>query len=161
MRWSIIRLIWLRELRDQLRDRRTVFMIAILPLVLYPVAGFGVVFLGPNFLGQENVVGVAGLDNLLPWRPVPATPARARGFLSCTPPPPGCPAGLAARLAGPVALALAPAPEDHGVGLAVAGLAFTPPPPGCPAAGIDRAACVGALALGQPQRVYPPLLIQR
>src|SRR5436309_3050550 len=30
MRWSIIRLIWLRELRDQLRDRRTVFMIAVL-----------------------------------------------------------------------------------------------------------------------------------
>src|SRR5439155_172651 len=28
MRWSIIRLIWLRELRDQLRDRRTLFMIA-------------------------------------------------------------------------------------------------------------------------------------
>ena len=37
MRWSIIRLIWFRELRDQLRDRRTVFMIAVLPLVLYPL----------------------------------------------------------------------------------------------------------------------------
>ena len=42
MRWSIIRLIWLRELRDQLRDRRTVFMIAVLPILLYPVLGFGV-----------------------------------------------------------------------------------------------------------------------
>src|SRR5262249_9387773 len=29
MRWSMIRLIWFRELRDQLRDRRTVFMIAV------------------------------------------------------------------------------------------------------------------------------------
>src|SRR5437868_1722686 len=30
MRWSIVRLIWHREFRDQLRDRRTVFMIAVL-----------------------------------------------------------------------------------------------------------------------------------
>ena len=43
MRWSIIRLIFFRELRDQLRDRRTVFMIAVLPLVLYPVLGTAVV----------------------------------------------------------------------------------------------------------------------
>ena len=42
MRWSIIRLIWLRELRDQLRDRRTVFMIVGLPLLLYPLLGFAV-----------------------------------------------------------------------------------------------------------------------
>ena len=39
MRWSIIRVIWLRELRDQLRDRRTVFMIVVLPLLIYPLAG--------------------------------------------------------------------------------------------------------------------------
>src|SRR2546429_104212 len=32
MRWSIVRIIWLRELRDQLRDRRTLFMVAGLPL---------------------------------------------------------------------------------------------------------------------------------
>ena len=38
MRWSIVRLIWLREMRDQLRDRRTVFMIAVLPVLLYPIA---------------------------------------------------------------------------------------------------------------------------
>src|SRR5438034_624090 len=34
MRWSIIRLIWLRELRDQLRDRRTLFVMVVLPLLL-------------------------------------------------------------------------------------------------------------------------------
>src|SRR5437764_2802539 len=39
MRWPIIRLIWLREVRDQLRDRRTLFMIAVLPLLLYPLLG--------------------------------------------------------------------------------------------------------------------------
>ena len=34
MNWSTVRLIWVRELRDQLRDRRTLFMILVLPLVL-------------------------------------------------------------------------------------------------------------------------------
>ena len=33
MRWSIIRTIWHRELRDQLRDRRTLLMILGLPLL--------------------------------------------------------------------------------------------------------------------------------
>ena len=41
MRWSIVRVIWMRELRDQLRDRRTIFMIAVLPVLLYPLAGLG------------------------------------------------------------------------------------------------------------------------
>jgi sodium transport system permease protein len=39
MKWSNIRLILQREIRDQLRDRRTLFMIAVLPLVLYPLLG--------------------------------------------------------------------------------------------------------------------------
>ena len=39
MSLTSIRLIWFRELRDQLRDRRTIFSIAILPLVLYPLMG--------------------------------------------------------------------------------------------------------------------------
>jgi len=37
--WSNVRLIMARELRDQLRDRRTLFMIAVLPLLLYPLMG--------------------------------------------------------------------------------------------------------------------------
>jgi sodium transport system permease protein len=39
MRWSNIKLILVREIRDQLRDRRTLFMIAVLPLLLYPLLG--------------------------------------------------------------------------------------------------------------------------
>jgi len=39
MKWSNVRLIFQRELRDQLRDRRTLFTIAILPLLLYPLLG--------------------------------------------------------------------------------------------------------------------------
>jgi sodium transport system permease protein len=39
MNWTNVRLILSREVRDQLRDRRTLFLIAILPLVLYPLMG--------------------------------------------------------------------------------------------------------------------------
>lgn len=42
MNWNNVRLIFLRELRDQLRDRRTLFTIAILPLLLYPLMGMTV-----------------------------------------------------------------------------------------------------------------------
>ena len=37
MNWSNVRLILAREIRDQLRDRRTLFMIAVLPVLLYPL----------------------------------------------------------------------------------------------------------------------------
>jgi sodium transport system permease protein len=39
MNWSNVKLIFTREVRDQLRDRRTLFMIAVLPLLLYPLLG--------------------------------------------------------------------------------------------------------------------------
>ena len=39
MSWSNIKLIFHREARDQLRDRRTLFMIAVLPILLYPLMG--------------------------------------------------------------------------------------------------------------------------
>ena len=39
MNWSNVKLILVREVRDQLRDRRTLFMIAVLPLLLYPLLG--------------------------------------------------------------------------------------------------------------------------
>lgn len=39
MNWSTVRWIFRRELRDQARDRRTLFMIAVLPLLLYPLLG--------------------------------------------------------------------------------------------------------------------------
>lgn len=39
MNWRHIKLIFAREMRDQLRDRRTLFTIVILPLLLYPLLG--------------------------------------------------------------------------------------------------------------------------
>src|SRR5262245_3260650 len=59
MRWSIIRLVWLRELRDQLRDRRTLFMVLVLPILLYPALGFAVLKFARGFSERPNIVGIA------------------------------------------------------------------------------------------------------
>ncbi len=39
MSWSNVRWTLVREIRDQLRDRRTMFMIVVLPILLYPLLG--------------------------------------------------------------------------------------------------------------------------
>jgi sodium transport system permease protein len=94
MRWSIVRLIWLRELRDQLRDRRTVFMIVVFPILLYPVAGVGILQLTRGFANQRNLVGIVGSEHLVPWHPDPS-PLHPLTWFTLTPPPPGVPlAGL-------------------------------------------------------------------
>src|ERR1700722_18332584 len=77
MRWSIIRLIWLRELRDQLRDRRTLFMIAVLPLMLYPVLGFAVLQFALGLIDRPSVIGIeyGPLHSIdFPELPPPAAP---------------------------------------------------------------------------------------
>ena len=43
MRWSNVAVIFRREVRDQVRDRRTLFMIFVLPILLYPILGIGVI----------------------------------------------------------------------------------------------------------------------
>src|SRR5947209_11971139 len=104
MRWSIIKLIWLRELRDQMRDRRTLFMIAGLPLLLYPVLGFAVLQFAVGFVEKPSVLGIVrgpyGSEDF---------PPRAPAALSaCFALPPAGPAGAGLRpdyLAGAAALA--------------------------------------------------------
>lgn len=58
MRWSIIRTIWLREMRDQSRDRRTLFMIVGLPLLLYPLLGFAILQFAVGFTEKPSIIGV-------------------------------------------------------------------------------------------------------
>ena len=58
MRWSIIRTIWLREMRDQMRDRRTLLMIFGLPVVLYPLLGFAVLQFAVGFAEKPMSIGV-------------------------------------------------------------------------------------------------------
>jgi sodium transport system permease protein len=90
MRWSIIRLIWLRDLRDQLRDRRTILMIALLPLVLYPILGMAVLQFAVSFIEKPSRIGIVRWDKSSDF------PARQKGdgglspgpvaaWLTCTP----------------------------------------------------------------------------
>ena len=47
-----------------MRDRRTLFMIAVLPILLYPLAGVGLMELAAGFSQKPEVVGVYGIENL-------------------------------------------------------------------------------------------------
>ena len=69
MRWSIVRLICVRELRDQLRDRRTIFMIAVLPLLLYPVLGMAAVQFAVGTSENPSTIGIVGKGYLPQWTP--------------------------------------------------------------------------------------------
>lgn len=64
MNWSNVMLILTRELRDQARDRRTIFMIAVLPILLYPLLGMSM-FQVAQFMEEKSsrvlVAGVSGL----------------------------------------------------------------------------------------------------
>lgn len=64
IKWRNVRLIFARELRDQLRDRRTLFMILILPMLLYPVMGIGMVQLTLLFSEQPRTVVILGAGDL-------------------------------------------------------------------------------------------------
>src|ERR1700688_1489702 len=62
MRWSVVRLITARELRDQLRDRRTIFLILGLPVLMYPLfVGVGILFVAA-LKEKKLVVGVVGAE---------------------------------------------------------------------------------------------------
>jgi sodium transport system permease protein len=67
MSWTNVRLILAREIRDQLRDRRTLFMMAVLPILLYPLLGMS--FLQISQFMHEHPVSVAvfGAENLPRW----------------------------------------------------------------------------------------------
>ncbi len=64
MSWSNVKLVLHREVRDQLRDRRTLFMIAVLPLLLYPLLGMSM-FQVLQFVSEHATrVEVIGADQL-------------------------------------------------------------------------------------------------
>lgn len=69
MSWKNVKLIFMREIRDQLRDRRTLFMITILPVLLYPMLGLGIVEMMLTFSEQKRNVVILNAEEL------PTTPA--------------------------------------------------------------------------------------
>lgn len=64
MKWSNISTIYFRELRDQLRDRRTLFTIAVLPLLLYPLLGMGYLQIAQFRQEHQSRVLVVGAEKL-------------------------------------------------------------------------------------------------
>lgn len=73
MNWKNVRLIYQREVRDQIRDRRTLFMVVVLPLLLYPGLAIGMVQASFLFREQPRTVVVLGTANL------PETPPLLNG----------------------------------------------------------------------------------
>jgi sodium transport system permease protein len=64
MNWHNVKLILHREVRDQLRDRRTLFMIAVLPLLLYPLLGMSM-FQVMQFVSEHSThLLIVGADEL-------------------------------------------------------------------------------------------------
>ncbi len=64
MSWSNVKLIYLRELRDQLRDRRTLFTILVLPLLLYPLLGMGILQVQQFLKEHASKVRIIGAEGL-------------------------------------------------------------------------------------------------
>ena len=64
MTWRNTKLLFLREVRDQLRDRRTLFMVAVLPVLLYPALGLGMVQMTVLFREAPQTVVVLGEEHL-------------------------------------------------------------------------------------------------
>jgi sodium transport system permease protein len=59
-----VKLVYRREMRDQLRDRRTLFLIAVLPLLLYPLLGMSFFQLSQFLRNTAAKVLVIGEDQL-------------------------------------------------------------------------------------------------
>jgi sodium transport system permease protein len=64
LRWSNLQVIFGREVRDQVRDRRTLFMIFVLPILLYPMLGIGVAQFVTAFEQKPKIVVVVGAEYL-------------------------------------------------------------------------------------------------
>lgn len=78
MRRSVVRLIAFREFRDQLRDRRTLFLLLGMPLLMYPLF-VGVAVLFAKAAEKKLLIGVVGIGALPQGQPAPdlSTAARA------------------------------------------------------------------------------------
>ena len=63
MNWRHIQLIFNREMSDQLRDRRTLFTITILPLLLYPFIGMLMMQVAQFKRDSSNRVRIVGIEH--------------------------------------------------------------------------------------------------
>lgn len=70
MHWSNVKLILLRELRDQLRDQRTLFVIAVLPVLLYPLLCMSFLQVAQFMEEKASKVLIVGAGNLADLPPL-------------------------------------------------------------------------------------------
>ena len=68
IRWPNVWVIFRREVRDQLRDRRTLFMIFVLPMFLYPILIFGAAQMRASSDAKTRTVVIVGAE-FLPSEP--------------------------------------------------------------------------------------------
>ncbi len=64
MSWSNLFVIFRREVLDQLRDRRTLFMIFVFPILLYPILGYGIIQATAAREKKPRIVVVVGAEYL-------------------------------------------------------------------------------------------------
>ena len=64
MKWQNVKLILWRELKDQFRDRRTLFTVLVLPLLLYPLMGMALLQISQFARQHSSRIWVAGHENL-------------------------------------------------------------------------------------------------
>ncbi len=64
MQWSNVKLIFSREMRDQMRDRRTLFTVAVLPLILYPLMGMAMLQVSQFMREHPTDIWIVGAENL-------------------------------------------------------------------------------------------------
>ena len=64
MKWRNVKLILTRELRDQLRDRRTLFTVLVMPLLLYPLLGAALLQVSQFSREHPTRVWLVGGENL-------------------------------------------------------------------------------------------------
>ncbi len=64
MKWRNVKLILGRELRDQLRDRRTLFTVLVLPLLMYPLMGIAMLQVSQFSRPQQTRIWLIGADHL-------------------------------------------------------------------------------------------------
>lgn len=64
MKWRNVKLILGRELRDQLRDRRTLFTVLVLPLLMYPLMGIALLQVSQFSRPHQTRIWILGADYL-------------------------------------------------------------------------------------------------
>ncbi len=78
IRWSNVLVIFQREVRDQIRDRRTLFMVFVLPILLYPLLGIGTAKLAELMQEQSRKVVLVGGE----WLPGPGGEVPVSGLVA-------------------------------------------------------------------------------